>query len=74
VSARTYSVAGMTCSHCVDAVTEELMSLPGVHDVRIDLVSGAVSTVHVVSDHEVDVDQVRAAVDEAGYVLSSHPS
>jgi len=26
----TYSVAGMTCGHCVNAVTEELMAIPGV--------------------------------------------
>jgi 4-aminobutyrate aminotransferase-like enzyme len=30
----TYTVSGMTCSHCVQAVTGELSSLPGVADVR----------------------------------------
>lgn len=25
----TYTVKGMTCSHCVNAVTEELSALPG---------------------------------------------
>jgi copper chaperone len=63
----TYTVTGMTCGHCVQAVTEELLRLPGVHDVKVDLNSGAVS---VESDGLVPLDEVRAAVDEAGYALA----
>jgi copper chaperone len=36
-------VNGMTCEHCVAAVTKALQSLPGVLDVRVDLASGLVS-------------------------------
>jgi copper chaperone len=63
----TYTVSGMTCEHCVRAVTGELTRLPGVRDVRIDLATGAVT---VVSDGVVPLDEVRAAVDEAGYALT----
>jgi copper chaperone CopZ len=63
----TYHVAGMTCGHCVQAVTDELIRLPGVHDVRVDLNSGAVT---LRSDGMVPLDEVRAAVDEAGYALA----
>ena len=63
----TYSVTGMTCGHCVQAVTEELLRLPGVRDVKVDLNSGAVS---VESDGLVPLDEVRGAVDEAGYALA----
>ena len=63
----TYAVQGMTCSHCVQAVTDELTRLPGVHEVTIDLNTGAVT---VRSDGQVPLDEVRAAVDEAGYALS----
>ena len=63
----TYSVTGMTCSHCVQAVTGELTSLPGVEDVQVDLVSGAVT---VTSNQPLTDDEVRAAVDEAGYELA----
>jgi copper chaperone CopZ len=66
----TYSVTGMTCGHCVSAVTEELARLPGVRDVHVRLVPGAASTVTVASDAPLDPAGVRAAVDEAGYVLS----
>nr|MDT0662488.1 heavy metal-associated domain-containing protein [Micromonospora sp. DSM 115978] len=62
-----YSVSGMTCSHCVQAVSGELTALVGVRDVRVDLPTG---TVTVTSDAPLSIDQVRAAVDEAGYELA----
>jgi copper chaperone CopZ len=65
--AETYTVTGMTCEHCVRAVTAELTRLPGVRDVRIDLSAGAVT---VASDAPLPIDEVRAAVDEAGYELA----
>ena len=63
----TYTVIGMTCDHCVAAVTSELTRLPGVHDVEVDLPTG---TVTVGSDGLLPLDEVRAAVDEAGYALA----
>ena len=68
---RTLAVDGMTCDHCVRAVTEELSALPGVTDVRIDLVAGATSTVTVSSTEPLDDEAVRGAVDEAGYQVVS---
>jgi copper chaperone len=65
-----YTVAGMTCGHCVSAVTEELTALPGVQDVRIDLVAGGDSTVTVTSEGPLADDVVRDAVDEAGYAVT----
>lgn len=67
----TFTVAGMTCGHCVAAVTEELGGLPGVESVEIDLVKGGESPVTVISAAELDGEAVRAAVDEAGYTLVS---
>ncbi|MEV0392124.1 heavy-metal-associated domain-containing protein [Polymorphospora rubra] len=63
----TYTVVGMTCGHCVQAVTGELTALPGVRDVQVELPTGAVS---VTSDAPLELDTVRAAVDEAGYELA----
>ena len=62
----TYTVSGMTCGHCVQAVTTEVSALPRVTAVAIDLPTGAVT---VTSDVTIDVDAVRAAIDEAGYAL-----
>ena len=63
----TYTVTGMTCSHCVQAVTSELSGLPGVDTVQVDLGTGAVT---VTSEAPLSADAVRAAVDEAGYELA----
>ena len=64
----TYTVTGMTCGHCVSAVTGELTSLAGVEDVQVDLGSGAVT---VTSAAPLADDDVKAAVDEAGYELAN---
>jgi copper chaperone len=69
----TYAVAGMTCGHCVSAVTEEISALPGVTNVAVDLAAGAISSVSVTSDAELDREQVAEAVDEAGYELVGTP-
>jgi len=63
----TYSVTGMTCDHCVKAVTDELMQLDGVSEVTIDLPTGAVT---VTSAGDLGQKAVAAAVDEAGYALA----
>ena len=39
----TYAVTGMTCEHCVRAVTSELGALPGVQAVQVELVPGGSS-------------------------------
>lgn len=67
----TYTVSGMTCEHCVRAVSDELGSLSGVTSVDVDLVPEGLSTVTVISDQPLPDAQVVAAVDEAGYVVQS---
>jgi copper chaperone CopZ len=67
VDRHSYTVTGMTCGHCVRAVTEEITAIDGVTDVAVDLPTGAVA---VTSDHPLDQAQVRAAVEEAGYTLA----
>jgi copper chaperone len=67
MSEQTYTVTGMTCDHCVRAVTDELGKLPGVSDVAVELASGQVT---VRSDHPLEQTDVAAAVDEAGYQLA----
>ena len=60
---RTYSVTGMTCAHCVAAVSAEVGAVAGVRGVEVDLASGRML---VRGDGVSDTD-VRAAVAEAGY-------
>ncbi len=65
----TYSVSGMTCGHCVAAVTEEIGKLDGVSAVTVELNAEGPSRVSVISTGPLPVATVRAAVDEAGYAL-----
>src|SRR5436189_221467 len=43
MSTATYTVSGMTCAHCVSAVTEEVSAVPGVTEVQVDLETGALT-------------------------------
>jgi copper chaperone len=70
----TYQVTGMTCQHCVNAVTEEITSLGIVTTVAIDLQPDAVSLVTVTSDTPLELADVIAAIDEAGYELAENGS
>lgn len=68
MTSMTYSVSGMSCSHCAGAVEGELVRLPGVTGVEVDVDAGKVT---VVSHALLDAAAVRAAVEEAGYDLAS---
>mgnify|MGYP000991024087 CR=1 FL=1 len=58
------TVAGMSCQHCVAAVTGEISKLPGVSTVVVDLPTGLVT---VTSADPVAADDLARAVDEAGF-------
>jgi copper chaperone len=62
----TYRVTGMTCEHCVNAVSTEIGKIDGVSAVRVELSTGLVT---VTSERPLDGSVVAAAVDEAGYAL-----
>jgi copper chaperone len=62
----TYAVTGMSCEHCVNAVTSELSGLGGVSAVTVDLVPGGSSRVTVASDGPLPEGAVSAALGEAG--------
>ena len=67
MSTATVNVTGMTCGHCVSAVTQELTQLAGVQDVAVELVPDGTSRVTVTSATPLDDAAVQAAIDEAGY-------
>ena len=66
MSEATYTVTGMTCGHCADAVTDEISAIEGVRSVEVDVASGQVT---VTSDTPLAIDDMRSAVTEAGYEL-----
>ena len=63
-----YIVSGMQCDHCVSSVTEEVSTVNGVTDVKVDLDSGQLI---VISETEIPFQSIEAAVDEAGYSLAT---
>jgi copper chaperone CopZ len=67
----SYTVRGMTCEHCVRSVSGELLKVAGVHEVVVDLETGSVD---VTSAAPLALDEVRHAVDEAGYMLAGAAS
>jgi copper chaperone CopZ len=72
MSDTTFPVSGLTCGHCVVAVTRELNLIDSVSSVHIDLRPGAISTVTVSSSAPLSPAEVAAALDEAGdYRLAS---
>ncbi|MFT4306290.1 MAG: cation transporter [Microbacterium sp.] len=62
-------VDGMTCAHCVHAVTDELGRVEGVDSVEVDLAPDGISRVHVRSAAPLDAAALTAAVAAAGYTL-----
>ena len=66
MTSATYRVTGMTCEHCVRAVTEELARLDGVREISVELVPEGSSAVTVASDGPLPADAVAGALDEAG--------
>lgn len=67
----TLMVPGMTCGHCVSAVTKELEAVAGVANVIVELRKGEESEVTVFSDSALSEEALREAIDEAGYDVAS---
>ncbi len=65
--ARDYTVQGMTCSHCVLSVREEVSEVAGVAGVEVDLPSGRMT----VTGQDISDEAVHAAVAEAGYEVAA---
>jgi len=59
-------VKGMSCAHCVAAMTKAVASLPGVTNVKVDLAEGRVSYDHAAPIPPEDLDRV---VKAAGFEL-----
>lgn len=58
-----FTIQGMTCDHCVNAVTRALKDVPGVVDARVSLESNSAA----VEGDDIDVARAIAAIEEEGY-------
>jgi len=61
--AKTYSVLGMTCEHCVRAISSEIGAVAGVAGVEVDLDTKLVT----VTGEDLDDGALRSAIEVAGY-------
>jgi copper chaperone len=62
----TLKVSGMTCGHCVAAVTKAVQALPSVESVQVDLARGEVAVAG-----RPDANAVRAAITREGYQVQA---
>jgi copper chaperone CopZ len=65
----SYSVTGLSCSGCVNSLTNQLNELDAISDVEIDLVSGAASRLTITLTTPVEDSVVQTAITEAGYAV-----
>lgn len=65
----TVHVDGMTCTHCIASVTEELEALDGVETVSVELNAGGTSEVTIASNRKLKHEAISEAVAEAGYLV-----
>ncbi len=61
-------IQGMTCQHCVTSVTKALGSIPGIKNLKVDLVHGEATFENT---QNVSMPNIRKAVEEAGYKVLS---
>ncbi|WP_210586202.1 heavy-metal-associated domain-containing protein [Streptomyces sp. GESEQ-35] len=63
---KLYHVSGMSCGHCAASVTEEVVAVPGVTEVDVDVRAGRV----IVRGDSFGEDAVRSAIIEAGFEVA----
>ena len=66
MTTRTYSVPGISCGHCKNAIEGELAPLNGVESALVDIDAKTVTDVGEIAEAD-----VRATVDEAGYEVTA---
>ncbi len=60
-------IQGMTCQHCVMSVTKALGKIPGLKNLKVDLVKGEATFENT---ENVPQPSIRKAVEEAGYTVA----
>jgi copper chaperone len=61
-----FQVEGMSCQHCVAAVTNAIREQDGAAQVHVDLAAGRVAI-----ESAQPADTLKAAIDEAGYTVTA---
>jgi copper chaperone len=64
---RVYSVPGVNCEHCVNAINKELSQIEGIQKIDVDLQT---KKVKVQASESVPDERIRAGIDEAGFDIA----
>ncbi|SEB25085.1 heavy-metal-associated domain-containing protein [Paraburkholderia sartisoli] len=64
-----FKVEGMSCQHCVAAVTQAIREQDASAQVKVDLAAG-----QVLVESKQSADVLRAAIDDAGYTVVGAPA
>lgn len=64
----TYSVPDVSCGHCKSAIESALQPLEGVQRAAVDIDSRSVAVTY--DDASVTDEQIRAAIESAGYPVA----
>lgn len=62
---KRFKVEGMSCSHCVNAVTKALTALEGVSETQVDLAGKTVTVDY--DEKKVSIESIKLAIEEEGY-------
>jgi copper chaperone len=60
-----FRVEGMTCSHCVSAVTRSVLHVDGAAKIKVDLPANQVNV-----ESKADIDVIKDAIIDAGYAVT----
>jgi copper chaperone len=60
----TIKIEGMSCQHCVMAVTKALKEIEGLSSVNVDLQNGSATIEH---SGLIDMNQVKSVVEREGF-------
>jgi copper chaperone CopZ len=60
-----FKVEGMSCNNCKAHVEKEIMKIDEIEDFNVDLATGELS----VSGYNFTSDQIKDAVEKAGYIF-----
>ena len=63
----TIKIKGMSCNHCVMAVTKALRDIDGIRDVKVDLKKGEAAFDEV---DPVDMETIKERIRKAGYEVA----
>jgi len=65
VKKTVFSVDGMSCRHCIDAITKKVQEMQGVRIVTVKLEEKSVQVDY--EENETSTPAIRKAVEELGY-------